>query len=744
MEAAISKPSIYIEISSDEDSSSEDDTSLGLGDGHGISINLFEKFLHKSALFGITDNDVRKIRNVFRNASADFRSGDFVPFICGVLVRIRKENARQIMREVDQCLREEKISYMSPHCSRPVTLPLSLSQTNTSPRTLSSDVEDAKRKLIEFFNSQANKKSRDHNHLDTSQQGVSTQESIVTNGKCSPLGCLVRAKSNVRRNGIHTPNTGPPDNSREVDNETYERRQCCDSHGINKEKSSMLNDTDQHHIITSSILYGTESTSDQAKPVNDDCKNYMDCSNSKCNEETGNDDDNDIIIVSVVEHKITDNSHPTVFPSGSASRLSSSQVTETDISPVIEDREQRRQLLIKSIKRRLAFYDREIKRLMEAELTLDEMDSENSSYILESKLKDRYSRLFRKLCKLQGSKHILNGSQYLRIKIEGSPYPEINREAEKYLKHKKKFPDFFDIKSVVGNTNKTYMLGLKPQEEADVAEEVFSEIGNKLQMKRKREFTKYSGSFLTDRATDLEDPALNDHNLRKKLKRNKKISKSNTEKLFKHYSKLQYRGCENDHSSNDEEVEKAMLRKQKKLLPMEVEHCKTESKVRLEPDTPHGGILSNAENRASPPSSTCREMILSNSTVNDTLLEPGTNIGVCKVKNLKWEGNSCHPKNIGGFYDQLSIDNAPSDSSIVEMSDDKLRNYNGNCTEVNCKTEGMLEHRDRLQTVKKEAREETVGNFDIAIGLINTLNKGCIPKSDTTSSSIIVIDSDDD
>eukprot|EP00794_Sanderia_malayensis_P015986 gene15986-17596_t len=230
-----------------------------------------------------------------------------------------------------------------------------------------------------------------------------------------------------------------------------------------------------------------------------------------------------------------------------------------------------RKEMVRDLKKRLECYAKEIKRLQTCELSLEELDHADSSYLKEAKLKEKFTNVYKKLCKLEGLNGPLKGKySEQKISIVGSPYPEINREAEVFIRKNDRsvFPDFFDIRDIVRKANARYSIGLKQNEEEDCAREVFCEIGDKMQRRRKKEFTRYSGSFLTDSAFHGDDPAEYDNELRKKLKRNKKISQQNIDNVFRKYLQLQFTGCANESSSDDEQICKKVKKTHDKISPI--------------------------------------------------------------------------------------------------------------------------------------------------------------------------------
>uniref|UniRef100_H2YCA2 Daxx N-terminal Rassf1C-interacting domain-containing protein n=1 Tax=Ciona savignyi TaxID=51511 RepID=H2YCA2_CIOSA len=75
----------------------------------------------------------------------------------------------------------------------------------------------------------------------------------------------------------------------------------------------------------------------------------------------------------------------------------------------------------------------EIKRYQAHELTLDEMTEENSVYVEESKLKDRFMKIFNKVCALKKVNSATGRAIERKITVASCRFPEINRKVEQYV-----------------------------------------------------------------------------------------------------------------------------------------------------------------------------------------------------------------------------------------------------------------------------------------------------------------------
>ena len=229
---------------------------------------------------------------------------------------------------------------------------------------------------------------------------------------------------------------------------------------------------------------------------------------------------------------------------GSLNSGSSELVSEKKISKKIK---------IKMMEKKLELLEKKINKFAEQEVSLFEMDNEESAYIQEAKLKEEFIRNWRKYCKMVGDDPDEYVSVRKKVKVRSAPFPEINREVERYINRNGSFPNVFDIKSVCIQANNKHNLEIKEIDLQNIAVDVFTEVGQKLQKTREKDLRATSGNALTDLALKTPDPALEDQDLKLKLKRNKKIAKKKTEDVFNDYVRQQYeqmRGGDDQDSSD--------------------------------------------------------------------------------------------------------------------------------------------------------------------------------------------------
>ena len=213
----------------------------------------------------------------------------------------------------------------------------------------------------------------------------------------------------------------------------------------------------------------------------------------------------------------------------------------------------KRKQLVEKLKLKLDYLGDQIKILSRAELSLEEMDMSESTYIQECRMKERFNRIYNKICKLQGHPPVTGRVTEREVKCPTTRVAEIDRAVNKFLKEKKsRFPDIFDIRNVVFEANKQHGLKLPVQALNEISDEVFMCVGNKLQKRRKRDFENNFGCALTDDYQPGNDPAITDLALRKKLEENKRISKRNLDDVFNKFTHYGRMAAYDDSSSSSD------------------------------------------------------------------------------------------------------------------------------------------------------------------------------------------------
>ncbi|XP_074543687.1 death domain-associated protein 6 [Halichoeres trimaculatus] len=187
----------------------------------------------------------------------------------------------------------------------------------------------------------------------------------------------------------------------------------------------------------------------------------------------------------------------------------------------------------------LKVYNDEICRLQRAELSLDDMGAEDSTYIQEHKLKRKMMKIYEKLCELKGCNTLTGRVIEQRIPYNSTRYPEINKKIERFINSpeaRSNPPDYQDILQQVLRANERYSLCLSRKQLNQIAQEAFRETGSRLQERRQQDLVYNFGSRLTDPYKPAKDPALSDPSLLRKLRSNREVSLSRLEEVITKYA----------------------------------------------------------------------------------------------------------------------------------------------------------------------------------------------------------------
>lgn len=154
---------------------------------------------------------------------------------------------------------------------------------------------------------------------------------------------------------------------------------------------------------------------------------------------------------------------------------------------------------IRRLESLLRLYAQEIQKLQEKELSLDDLDDEDSTYIQESRLKQKMIRIYEKLCELKDCSSLTGRVIEQRIEYKGTRYKEVNRRLEKFINNTRDvFPDYGDVLKVVQKANERHNLTLTRKQVQGIAQDAFRDLGNKLKDRRHLDLVYNFGSHLTD------------------------------------------------------------------------------------------------------------------------------------------------------------------------------------------------------------------------------------------------------
>lgn len=192
----------------------------------------------------------------------------------------------------------------------------------------------------------------------------------------------------------------------------------------------------------------------------------------------------------------------------------------------------KRQKNIRRMEKLMGRLDKEIRRYSEKELSLEEMGRDDSSHMIEHKLRKRFVEAWQKWCKLKGHEAKNGRGVEKKVNYRGTRYPEINLKIRKLVK-RGTFPDFHDVFSVIKQTNRVKKLDIHELDLRPLAIEVFKDVGELLSKRRINDYMFNPGyaSFLDTPV----DPATEDPELKTRLEENDIKSKEMMDKeLEKH------------------------------------------------------------------------------------------------------------------------------------------------------------------------------------------------------------------
>uniref|UniRef100_H3CIB9 Death domain-associated protein 6 n=1 Tax=Tetraodon nigroviridis TaxID=99883 RepID=H3CIB9_TETNG len=215
-------------------------------------------------------------------------------------------------------------------------------------------------------------------------------------------------------------------------------------------------------------------------------------------------------------------------------------VTAKDEADKKKKRASRRQIAY--LENLLKMYNDEIHRLQKSELSLEDLDAEDSLFIQESKLKRKLMKIYEKLCELKGCSTLTGRVIEHRITYSSTRYPEINRRIERFIngpEAQQTPPDYQDILQQMLRANERHNLCLSRKQLNQMAKEAFREVGTRIQDRRHLDLVYNFGSHLTDPYKPATDPALLDASLLRKLRSNREVAVSRLEEVISKYANKQ-------------------------------------------------------------------------------------------------------------------------------------------------------------------------------------------------------------
>ena len=221
----------------------------------------------------------------------------------------------------------------------------------------------------------------------------------------------------------------------------------------------------------------------------------------------------------------------------------------------------------------------EIKRLSEKEMSLEEMEEEDSTHILEYQLRKRIMKVYEKLCDLKEVQVNTGRVGHRRVKFQGTRYPEINKKLEKLANLEDYFPDFHDVLTIITKVNDRKGLGLDRKRLHNIAKDAFEMIGKKLQQRRQEDFLANFSSHPTLDFVEARDPAEYDIALQIKLKNNNALGSQKLNEVTQSYEErqrtneemgvdMEVYSAESDHSEESDQEEPKKKKRRINLITL--------------------------------------------------------------------------------------------------------------------------------------------------------------------------------
>ncbi|KAF0990710.1 hypothetical protein HZS_4117 [Henneguya salminicola] len=192
---------------------------------------------------------------------------------------------------------------------------------------------------------------------------------------------------------------------------------------------------------------------------------------------------------------------------------------------------------LKILKKKMKTLEELMEKYSTAEMSLDEMDLENSVYMREDYLVRKYLTLWKRYRYLI-KKNDGRAKIFKKLNITRSKYEKINQSLKIHLANKKKFPDYSEIRKIVSETNNEFNLGLTPAFINFESFELFNEIGLQLQNERKVSLVQNMALLMKDKDfTKLnDDPADKDIELKNKLTQISNNQNNDLESIFRNFT----------------------------------------------------------------------------------------------------------------------------------------------------------------------------------------------------------------
>merc|ERR1711860_73863 len=210
---------------------------------------------------------------------------------------------------------------------------------------------------------------------------------------------------------------------------------------------------------------------------------------------------------------------------------------------------------IKKLEKALHKCGKAIKKLEMKEMSLDELDDEDSNYIKIDRYKKRFMVLTRKVAQMRQMRPSLGRFWDKKFVTQASSIPEVNTSIMELVNRQRKFPDFPDIFGIYKEVNKTRNTKESESTLENYARETFSAVGQALKKRRVHDDMNVIEAYLPEDHDDDNLPEFKSNELKDKLDENVKTAEERMNNLYDQFAKRE--GELNAKSTELEKDEKA-------------------------------------------------------------------------------------------------------------------------------------------------------------------------------------------
>merc|ERR1711860_100398 len=192
---------------------------------------------------------------------------------------------------------------------------------------------------------------------------------------------------------------------------------------------------------------------------------------------------------------------------------------------------------IKKLEKALHKCGKAIKKLEMKEMSLDELDDEDSNYIKIDRYKKRFMVLTRKVAQMRQMRPSLGRFCDKKFVTQASRIPEVNTSIMELVNRQRKFPDFPDIFGIYKEVNKTRNTKESESTLENYARETFSAVGQALKKRRVHDDMNVIEAYLPEDHDDDNLPEFKSNELKSKLDENVKTAEERMNNLYDQFAK---------------------------------------------------------------------------------------------------------------------------------------------------------------------------------------------------------------